>query len=263
MDIENDEYGKFAEYYDYTVPYGLRGDVKFYVDLAKETDGEILEIGCGTGRILIPTARAGKKITGLDTSPGMLARLQQNLQRESVAVQENITLALGDMRDFNLSKKFALITTPFRPFQHIETVEDQLRTLRCVYDHLETGGRFVLDLFNPSLPALVDELRFDIYMSEPEFTLPNGDRVIRSHRVLKRDHATQSQLCEIIFTVRKPDQTKEQYSQQFIMRHLFRFEAEHLLERAGFEVEAVYSDYDRAPFGTKYPGELILVSRKR
>ncbi|GAB4576182.1 MAG: class I SAM-dependent methyltransferase [Anaerolineae bacterium] len=252
-----------AEFYDYVVPYRTRQDVSFFVDLAREAEGPVLEVGCGTGRVLIPTAREGITITGLDVSTAMLNVCRTRLANEAADVQARVTLVEYDMRDFDLEQQFALITIPFRSFQHMITVEDQLTSLACMRRHLVEGGRLVLDLFNPSLAYLVDESRLGEYGEEPEFTMPDGRRVVRRARILSRDLLEQVQQVELVYYVTHPDGRQERQSHQFPMRYLFRYEAEHLLVRAGFEVEAVYADYDRSPYGSKYPGELIFVARKR
>ena len=150
----NDEYAEAAEYYDYVVPYATRGDVEFYVDEALAANDPVLELGCGTGRVLIPIARAGVTIHGLDGSSSMLERCSEKLATEPSNVRSRVALHQGDMRSFKLQKQFALITIPFRPFQHLLTVEDQLDCLRCIHSHLVDDGRLVLDLFNPSIDLL-------------------------------------------------------------------------------------------------------------
>src|SRR5688500_3666244 len=133
---ETDLYLATAELYDHVGPYRNRNDVQFYVDMAKEQGGRVLEIGCGTGRVLIPTAQAGIEITGLDSSRSMLDVLRKNLSREAKDVQARVHFEMGDMRYFDLDEQFDLITIPFRPFQHMLTVEDQMACLRQVRKHL-------------------------------------------------------------------------------------------------------------------------------
>lgn len=251
-----------AEFYDHVVPYRERQDVSFYVELAARAEGPVLELGSGTGRILIPTARAGVPISGLDVAEAMLDVCRRRLAEEPPEVRERVTLVHGDMRNFDLGQRFALITMPFRSFQHLITVQEQLDCLRSVHRHLAEGGRVVLDLFNPSLPYLVDESRLGEFGEEPEFSMPDGRQVVRRMRILKRDLITQVQDVEMVYYVTHPDGRQERLAHAFSMRYLFRYEAEHLLVRAGFEVEALYADYDRSPYGSKYPGELIFVARK-
>ena len=258
----NDEYAAIAELYDHIVPYQNRADVSFFVEAATQAEGPVLEVGCGTGRVLIPTARAGVEITGLDLSKHMLAVCRERLKSEPKEVRSRVRLAEGDMRHFKLQRKFKLVTLPFRPFQHLTTVADQLACLECIGDHLVKGGRIILDLFNPSLKALATQPIGEELAEEPEFSMPDGRRIIRRHKVAERDVFNQVIHTELVHYITHPDGRKERLVQAFPMRYFFRFEAEHLLARAGFEVEQVYADYDKSPYGSKYPGELIFVARK-
>src|SRR5262245_35815549 len=117
-----DDYAQIAELYDHVVPYRTRADVSFFVDEARRANGPVLEIGCGTGRILIPTARAGVEIVGIDLSEYMLAICRQRLAEENDFVRARAHLAQADMRTFELKRTFGLVTIPFRPFQHLVTV---------------------------------------------------------------------------------------------------------------------------------------------
>ena len=130
------EYGFTAEFYDHVAPYRERGDVAFFVEMAQAAGGPVLEIGCGTGRVLIPTARAGSEIVGLDLSPSMLAVCRSNLAQEPAETQARVRLVEGDMRDFDLDQQFALATLPFRPFPAPDDVEDQIACLTTIHRHL-------------------------------------------------------------------------------------------------------------------------------
>lgn len=251
-----DIYETSAEYYDFVDAYTAREDVPFYVEQARASGGPVLEIGCGTGRVLIPTAKAGIEICGLDYSNAMLRRCREKMARESAEVRARVSsLTQGDMRDFELGRTFKLITIPFRPFQHLETVDDQLACLVCVRKHLADGGRFILDIFNPSIPAMADDSRLKAFGHEPEVAMPDGRRVSRWARIAERNYAKQYNDVELIYEVKHPDGRAEQAIFAFRMRYLFRYEAEHLLVRAGFEVEALYADYNKSPYGSAYPGD--------
>jgi SAM-dependent methyltransferase len=253
-------YDFVAALYDHVVPYRDRPDVAFFVAAAQEAGGSVLEIGCGTGRILIPTARAGVKVVGLDLSAHMLDVCRQRLLGEPDGVQSRVQLVQADMRDFELAQTFHLVTIPFRPFQHLTTVDDQLACLACVHRHLVKGGKLILDLFNPSLDALTSDTVGEEVGEEPEFSMPDGRRVVRRHKVVARDYFNQINHVELIYYVTHPDGRDERLVHAFPMRYLFRFEAEHLLVRSGFEVEAVYADFDKSPYGSKYPGDLIFLA---
>ncbi len=250
-----------AEFYDYVVPYRNRPDVPFYIEEAKRSGGPVLELGCGTGRILIPTARAGVEIVGLDSSEHMLRVCRGRLSAEPREVQSLVTLERGDMRDFKLNRLFPLVTIPFRSFQHLLTAGDQLSCLGTARHHLVAHGRLVFDVFNPSLELLTSGDLGQEVGEEPEFTMPGGARVVRRHRVVSRDFFGQQNAVELIYYVTHTDGRQERLVHAFPMRYLFRFELEHLLARAGFELEELYSDFSRRPYGSEYPGDLVVVAR--
>ena len=158
----------------------------FFVDAATDAGSPVLEVGCGTGRVLIPSALAGISVTGLDASPEMLDQCRKRLSLEDAAVQSRVELVQADMRTFSLGREFTLATLPFCPFQHLITVEDQLSCLMNIRRHLVDRGRVVLDLFNPSLDALGDRQIGEELGDEPEFTTPDGRRVVRRQERLSR-----------------------------------------------------------------------------
>ncbi len=260
--VSDDEYGRIADLYDFVGPYRERDDDAFFVEAAKQSGGPALELGCGTGRILLPIARAGIDIVGLDLSEGMLAVCRKRLSEEPPDVQRRAHLVRADMRDFSVGRTFPLVTIPFRPFQHLITVADQLACLAAVRRHLADDGRLILDLFNPSLDALANRAEGEEAGDEAPFTMPDGRRVVRRFRVGSHDRFNQVNHTELIYYVTHPDGREERIVHAFPMRYLFRFETEHLLARSGFEVEHVYAGYDRSPYGSTDPGELIFVARK-
>ena len=251
-----------AQLYDQVIPYRDRPDIDFYVDAAIESGSPVLEVGCGTGRVLIPTAQAGISITGLDISENMLDVCRVALNEEPQDVQNRVKLVQGDMRDFDLGKKFSLITTPFRPFQHLITPEDQIKCLDNIHNHLLPGGAIILDIFNPSLKNLTAENLGQERDIESEFITPEGIKVQRRDKIVARDHFNQVQDIELIYYLTHPDGRNERIVHAFPMRYLFRYEAEHLLARCGFEVLDVFADYYKNPLGSTYPGELIFIARK-
>jgi SAM-dependent methyltransferase len=250
-----------AEFYDHVIPYAIRPDVRFYVDMAREGGGPVLELGCGTGRVLIPTARTGIDIVGFDASEHMLQRCRSRLQAEPPAVRARVRLHRGDMRNFDLGRTFHLVTIPFRPFQHLLTVGEQLTCLAAIRRHLGPDGRLVFDVFNPSIHNLAKPIDGTETDEEPPFTLPDGRTVIRRHRMLERDLVGQVNRGELIYDVTHPDGQQERLVHPIQMRCIFRFEAEHLLARAGFALDHVYADFDRSAYGSQYPGDLVFVAR--
>jgi len=264
MHINDEDRSPFiAEFSPYVAAYATRPDIGFYVQAARDCGGPVLELGCGSGRILIPTARAGLDITGLDSSERMLAVCRAAIEAEPPEVQQRIDLRQGAITEFDLGRRYRLVTMPFRPFQYLSTVEEQLACLSAIRRHLESQGQLVFDLFNPSVEALARPVDPSLTDEEPPFTHPDGRAVIRRNRLLERDLAHQTFVGELTYEVTHPGGRTESLVHRYRYRYLFRFEVEHLLARAGFAVDCVYSAFDRSQYGSRYPGELIFVARLR
>lgn len=249
-----DPWSTFAEFYDHIPLYRERADVDFYVQQARAARGPVLELGCGSGRVLVPIAREGILITGLDASPAMLSLCRQRLEEEHLEAG----LICGNMRNFELGQSFALVTIPFRPFQHLLEVEEQMACLASIRNHLTPGGKLVFDVFNPDLKLLI--LNDPGPIPEMDFEMPDGRRVQRGFRRLSHDRARQLQHLEFTFEVTSPDGTTERMSDRIFMRYFFRYELEHLLARCGFEVEHLYGDFDGRPLDPDGSPELIFVT---
>ena len=236
-------------------------DVRFFVDYAKQAGGKTIELGCGTGRVLIPTALAGCEITGLDLSAYMLKKCREKSAKLPPEIAEKINLVQGDMTNFDTGEKYALATIPFRPFQHLITVEQQKACLNCIHAHLLAKGKLVFDVHHTNLPRLIDP-QFMMEMDvEPPMTLPDGRVVKRTSRTAAFHHDEQYNEIELIYYVQHPDGKKERLVHALPMRYFYRYEVEHLLSLCGFKVMEFYGDFDKSAFREDSP-EMIFVAEK-
>jgi SAM-dependent methyltransferase len=248
---ELESYGAVtARYYDaaYAVLPSLGPDVAFYRALARGADGPVLELGCGTGRALLPIAGDGIASVGLDASEEMLEALRAKQP------PPNLRLVCAPMQRFDLDQQFALIFSAFRAFQHLYTTEDQLATLSCVRRHLEPGGQLAFDVFHPTLAriALLEEAEFE----ELRFAHA-GDEVVR-YTSITRDPGRQVQRVRFRYERRRGGEVVGNEVCEFEMRWFHRFEIEHLVARAGFELVGLYGDFDRSPFTGASPSIIAL-----
>ncbi|MDP2871608.1 MAG: class I SAM-dependent methyltransferase [Bacillota bacterium] len=133
-----------ASLYDLVEQYSA--DIPFYVENGLRMGGPVLELGCGTGRVLIPLARAGVDVTGLDLSPDMLSECRRKLDLEPEAVSSRVTLVQGDMRVLSLPGRFRLVLLPLYTFVHMTTRADKLACLSGVAAHLEPGGTLLMEV---------------------------------------------------------------------------------------------------------------------
>jgi|SRR5882724_7281816 len=238
-----------ARTYDsvYSVIRDPSGDVAFYVAQATEAGGPVLELGCGTGRILIPTARAGIECVGLDASAEMLALLREKNP------PKNLQLVTGQISDFDLGVgRFRLITAPFRVLQHVLDVDAQLAALTNVRRHLAPGGAFVCDVFDPKL-----EIMAQLVVPEGEGSaFMHEGHSMRRYDSVRRDLSTQVQSVTFRF---EGGPEELQGSTEIKMRWYYRYELEHLLQRAGFGELTFYRDFSKTPWTSG--GEIIVVAR--
>ena len=251
-----------ADYYDESpIVKGRLQDVAFYRNAARDFGDPILELGCGTGRITMALAEAGKRITGLDLSGRMLERAVQKRAALRVEARERVHLVQGDMVRFDLGEKFRLVIIPFRPFQHLLEVRQQMDCLECVRKHLAPGGRLILDVFQTDAERMHDP----VHMREvplTEYETADGRRVRICERVAAFHRAEQRNDVEMIFYITHRDGRQERQVFAWPLRYFFRFEVEHLLARCGFKVAARYGDFDRSPIRDDSP-EMIFVAETR
>ncbi len=228
----------------YTDTYKARvDDVAYYVAVARDLGGPVLEYGTGNGRIALPLARAGIDVVGLDASPTMLQSFRAALREEIAEVAARVSLAEGDMRTLKLGRKFPVVFATFNTALHLYSVQDTIEFLARVREHLEPGGTFVCDL---SVPVLGDLLR-DPNKSQavPPFRHP------RVGRVKYREYFDYDALTQVLAvrTTFEPMNGKDAPFEQLLThRQFFPKEWEAYLVFAGFEGLRVYGDFAAGRF---------------
>ena len=255
-------YGFIAEFYDFVPGNVDRRDMEFYLDSCRSARGKILELGCGTGRILISAAAAGCEIVGLDISEHMLGKCREKLHSRPKEVQARTQIVQGSMTDFDLEETFKLVIIPCRPFHHLVPVADQIASLRCVHRHLAEDGRLVLEVFQ------VDPMKMHAAFTAEEsedfswIDLPDGRKFRCTHRIPAHHRSEQYNDMEVIYHVAYPDGRTERLVQAFPFRYFFRYEVEHLLARCGFKIAELFGDFDKSPLTDDSP-EMIFVAEKK
>ena len=253
-------FDSIARFYDEEVK-GLRlvkDDVAFYQEYACECRGEVLELACGTGRVLIPLAQQGITITGIDASSNMLEQAQKKVNRLSAEVRERIDLQQQDMMTFTLNRTFSLIFCTFRSFQHLLTKEEQGTCLIRVKKHLDKEGIFIIHLFVP-FHHLLAQKRRSMYLGT--FNDPVTGDVISRRSEVSYNLAAQTLHEDRFYEWTDKEGAVHRHMWSFELSYMFRYEAELLLEKYGFSVMAVYGDFVRSPFDY-YSGEQIFVARR-
>jgi SAM-dependent methyltransferase len=245
-----------AEVYDFQS--GTKeDDLAFWLRLAGESEGPVLELACGTGRVAIPLARAGHRVTGLDVSPNMLAVARAKLAREPAEVHSRLRLAQGDMTSFDLGERFGLIFIAYHSFQALTSRAQQRRCLECCTRHLRSRGRLAINVFNPRLSTLVAGVRDG---GPDDYLGPDGVMVRETWRT-EFDTANQRLFWRPAYECTAPDGQVTTRRHMAELRYFFRFEMEWMLEACSFELEALYGNFDRSPFAAESP-EMIFIARR-
>lgn len=251
------DFDRIARFYDAEQDKFVQ-DIPFYLEYAKNSRGEVLELACGTGRVLLPIALEGVRITGLDISQNMLDVARAKLAALDKKSQANVELVHGDMRDFDLKKKYSLIYIPFRSFQGLLTRDDQGKCLACARRHLTDDGIFILDLFAPLHKFLAMEHRRE-YMGifqDRETGIP-----VTHWAEVSYDLARQTLQADWYYEWTDKNGQFQRKIWNLEIAYLFRFEAELLLEKHGFKVTDVFGGFKKEPYNY-YSGEQIFVCGK-
>jgi SAM-dependent methyltransferase len=227
--------------------------------MATRTGGPILEMGCGTGRVLLPLALAGARITGVDVSSEMLARARAKLAAAGAEVRGRAWLVQTDLRYLCLGERYQLAFCALNSFMHLITPEDQVKALRRVHEHLVPGGVLVLDLVNPH-PELLNDADGRVMH---DFTRPGpGDGCLTTRFHAQRAD-TGRQILDITFFYDEQarDGVVRRTTAPFALYYLPRREIELRLQTNGYEVEAIYGSYDLDSYWAGSP-KLIIVARR-
>lgn len=247
-------YEQIASYYDLTHA-DLTEDIPFILRCAQLANGRILELGCGSGRLLRPLAQAGYTVTGVDNSATMLARARALLAAQPTAVAQRVTVQQMDMSHLALDGRYALILIPYNTFMHLDSAQ-ALATLKKAVAHAQPGGRLLIDLDNPFTIANSPEdhlLTLENLLTDPE----SGDLVVQ---MASNKLDTLEQCLHITWLYdRSPKlggavhRTVAQASYHYRYPH----QLELMLQESGWGSVAFYGDYGRMPFDEESPRLLV------
>jgi SAM-dependent methyltransferase len=227
-------------------------DLPFWLDLAAQMGDPVLELGCGTGRVLLPLAQAGHRVMGVDHNPAMLRFLQANIGLQN---KPTPMLIIGDLSRFNLAAKFPLIILPCNTFSTLPK-NKRLACLECVHKHLRSGGVFSLSIPNPELlKNLPVQSEAEV---EDEFILPQTGNPVQVSSCWRRSEHTFK--VTWIYDQLVPDGRVERLTvnttHQMVPVETYLGE----IRSAGMRVNTMYGDYDRSAFQEDSPNMICMVT---
>lgn len=249
MDAAKGFFDTWAELYDADYEDQEIGDIEYYVDLARQADGPVLEVGCGTGRIYLELLRADVDAFGIDISEEMLAVLERKAAEADLTPQ----VRQADMTAFSPQKAYALIIVPFRTFLHNLALSDRKAALQNFRQALLPGGRLALNFFVPSFQVICDT-----YGHEETRTISrDGDEYVLTDVTDIEDEVNQ-----IVKTKRTVEQDGEVIREaSFRLALLSKSEFELLLETTGWSDWTGYGGFEGEPLEDE-AREMVWIAEK-
>lgn len=220
-------------------------DVEFYVTRTGDRDGSVLELGCGTGRVTLPLVRAGRTVTGIDSSQPMLEKLREKAQATLSPEERNrLGWTRARMEDFSFETPFSYVICPYSAFTYLVDPADRAQALANVRRHLARGGEFLLDVFVPD-PGL-REMPDDHVYTDYDRVLGDGSRLTRT-KTIRQDRAARVNVIRRTYSRFDGDGTLlEQFTTQDRIRTYEPPELRAVLEDAGFVIRSFAPDFGDA-----------------
>ncbi len=252
-------YRNTASLYDIDSRDNLHDDIPFYIEYAQKLGGEVLELGCGTGRVSLALARKGINVTGLDLSSQMLDVFKQKLTKEH-GLSGSIKLVHGDMADFKFNRKFSLVIAPFRAFQALTDDNDVLNSLACINKHLSDDGLFIVNVFKP-FSVLDGSWCYEECTQWERLDEETGNYVIKKHWGDKIDIDKQIIYPHFAYYVTDKNGKTTRETEDLSLKYYYEKQLEDILTKAGFEITERFGWYDKKPIA-EANRELIFVCRR-
>lgn len=230
----------------------LQLDNTLFFDTIRQTEGAVLELGCGQGRATIPLAQRGVDITGVELSAPSLAYAKQRAGALPIRWVE------ADIRDFHLGMMYDLVFARGTVFQFMLTRVAQEAMLACVREHLRDGAQFMFDVWYISPDKMVDTLEEKAW-----FTLTHPDqRQIYVSGTDRFDHGQQLYIQTCYERWDNPDGNLVRPSWELTLRYLMPQEMESILHYNGFKITAQYADWNGAPVTQEKPFGVYICEKR-
>ncbi len=245
-----------AELYDHEYRR-RRDDIAFYRRLARVRGGPILELGCGSGRLLVPLVREGYEVTGIDASATMLRQCEERLAKLSPELKARARVQRSDFRTVDLGQRFPLVLCAFNSFMHLYTRADVEQFLAVVKRHLLPGGVFAFDVMNPDVAWLSRDPHRRWARTRFRHPVTLEPLVYTTNHLW--DGERQLLWMNIYYASRGVDgEAGGEHVVRLVHRHFFPAELEALLHYNGFEVVAHLGDFDGEPLTGQADQQVLL-----
>jgi SAM-dependent methyltransferase len=250
-------YDAFARFYDLDTA-DIAEDLPFWLNVARRSGGPILEVAAGTGRVLLPLARAGFSVVGVDISPAMLAVARAKVA--AAGLGGKVELVRADGLDLDLGRRFKLAFVALNSFGHFAEPGEPERALLSIQRHLDPGGILALDLPNPGIGAFGDTTGLLWHEYTRDGPRPGWKTVKLRSQVA--DSLAQRIDVSCFYDEVGPEGEVRRTLASFPLRYFTLHELALLLDQSGFALEAAYGGYDLEPL-TPESDRMLIVAKKK
>lgn len=238
----------------------FRDDIQVYLGFASSFPGPVLDAACGTGRVLVPLAKAGHSVVGIDASGDMLAAARSYASREGV--ESRVSLVQGDLRTMDLPQRFGLAFVALGSFHHLLSRQDQVAALERLAAHVVPGGMLILDLINPNPGWLSAGDGVPVLQHSGPYPGPDGPDWLAKFVVRTTSFENQRDESILIYDRTDPSGVLTRRTVRMEMRLLFRYESEGLLLGAGFTTRSLHGDYDLGDYLSSSSRMIFVAERQ-
>ena len=248
-------YDQLAPFYD-EIHGGLTEEIEFYIREAEGIKHPILELGCGTGRILIPIAQEGGTVTGIDNSDAMLAKANEKLSNLATQIRSRVTLVNADMANFELAPRFGLVIISRNSLLHLNK-EKRQSCLARITQHLVPGGKLILDVENPILMS--DPIDAGLMILERKMIDDENGEIIIQTTSSQVDTELQKRHYTWIFdTSPLIGGAVSRTVVTSIFHYAFSHQIEQELLSAGLSLVSIYGDYELNNYRENSPNLIMM-----
>jgi SAM-dependent methyltransferase len=252
-------YDRIAFLYD-LLHEELKDDILFTMQLADLYGMQVLELGCGTGRLVLPLARTGHHIVGLDQSQAMIRIAEAKIAAERISVQQRAEIVEGDMSSFNLGRQFDLILIPHNTLMHLNPSQMQA-CFGCVLDHLRPAGRLLIDVDNPVEMADFGDDNL-LYLEQILADRDTGKTILQMASSWVDTDLQIRHTTWIFDTSSASGGQVERIIVQSELHFQYAHQLDISLQTKGMKIESMYGDYDKNPYDEESPRLLLVAKRE-
>jgi SAM-dependent methyltransferase len=258
LDIGTAEYYEDPIIYDHDFKW-YKPDRSYYVNMVNNLGGPVLELGCGTGRLMYHWIKEGVECTGVDLGSEMVKRAKRKVSFLGKKKESLYNFKVADMKKVRLRKKYGVVVSAFNTMMHLYTYDDMSTFLKTVRLHMKKDGTFLFDILNPDFRWIMRDP--NKRWARTRFKHPKYDTFYYYSTNHYYDASSQ---VAYIYIYHEPaiEDDGPTYMLRLAHRQYFPMEMKTLLDHHGFKIDALFGDFDGSELETYSPSQVYICGLK-